>query len=192
MSTRACIKIRERVKTNDSDNGWVECIIYLYHHCDGYPEGVGKDLKKYLAEVVSKWAWWSPEDIATSLVRGAIKDNEGNADMGYEVAICEHGDCEYGYEIDCNNQTLTCYKLDSGIRPWKRVVPIPNEEPKRQIKVKFDESLSAFRGRKYWLCEETGRYFTQIDGEWLTCADNYYLEPDCHVADDVEIVVVPN
>ena len=62
----------------------------------------------------------------------------------------------------------------------------------RQIKVKFDESLSAYRGRKYYLCEETGRYFTQIDGEWLTCTNNYYLEPDCHVADDVEIVVVPS
>jgi hypothetical protein len=61
----------------------------------------------------------------------------------------------------------------------------------RQIKVKFDEGLSAYRGRKYYLCEETGRYFTQIDGEWLTCTDNYWLEPDCHVADDVEIVVVP-
>ena len=62
----------------------------------------------------------------------------------------------------------------------------------RQIKVKFDESLSAYRGRKYYLCEETGRYFTQIDGEWLTYTNNYYLEPDCHVADDVEIVVVPS
>ena len=61
----------------------------------------------------------------------------------------------------------------------------------RQIKVKFDDSLSAYRGRKYWLCEETGRYYTQIDGEWLTCTDNYWLEPDCHVADDVEIVVEP-
>lgn len=61
----------------------------------------------------------------------------------------------------------------------------------RQIKVKFEENLSAYRGRKYYLCEETGRYFTQIDGEWLTCTDNYYLEPDCHVAADVEIVVEP-
>lgn len=78
----------------------------------------------------------------------------------------------------------------------------------RQIKVKFDESLSAYRGRKYWLCEETGRYYTrqpkgalhydasgkviEDDWEWLTCTDNYWLEPDCHVADDVEIVVMPN
>jgi hypothetical protein len=47
-------------------------------------------------------------------VRGAIKDDEGDTDMGYEVAICEHADCEYGYLIDCDKQTLTCYELDYG------------------------------------------------------------------------------
>jgi hypothetical protein len=58
-------------------------------------------------------------------VRGAIKDDEGYNDMGYEVAICEHADCEYGYLIDCDKQTLTCYDLDYGVKPWKRIVEIP-------------------------------------------------------------------
>ncbi len=133
MSTRACIKIKEGVKLNGDDKKLTECVITLYHHCDGYPDGVGKDLKKYLAEVVSKWARWDPETIATQLVRGVIKDNEGLPDRGYKVAICEHGDCEYGYLIDCDKQTLTCYDLDSGIKPWKRKVAIPGEEPKERI-----------------------------------------------------------
>lgn len=60
----------------------------------------------------------------------------------------------------------------------------------RTIKVKFDKNLSAYRGRDYYFCEESGRYYTKIDGEWHTTTNNYYLEPDCHVADDVEIVVV--
>lgn len=61
----------------------------------------------------------------------------------------------------------------------------------RQIRVKLQEGLSAYRGRDYYFCEESGRYFTKIDGEWHTCTDNYYLEPDCPVADDVEIIVEP-
>jgi hypothetical protein len=119
MSTRACIKIKERINHADHE-------IILYHHCDGYPSGVGSDLKKYLTETVSKWGCgWHPELIATELVRGCIKDSEGDTDMGYKVAICEHPDCEYGYVIDCDKQTLTCYDLDYGIKPWKRVVEIP-------------------------------------------------------------------
>ena len=119
MSTRACIKIKKRCNKADHE-------IILYHHSDGYPSGVGSDLKKYITETVSNWrCGWCPELIATELVRGCIKDSENNSDMGYEVAICEHNDCEYGYVIDCDKQTLTCYDLDYGIKPWKRVVEIP-------------------------------------------------------------------
>ena len=59
----------------------------------------------------------------------------------------------------------------------------------RQIKVKLDENLSAYRGRDYYYCKDNRRYYTKVDGEWHTTTNNYYLEPDCHVADDVEIVV---
>ena len=75
----------------------------------------------------------------------------------------------------------------------------------RTIKVKFDKNLSAYRGRDYYFCEENGRYYTRQpegaikydkdgkvikdDWKWLTTTDNYELEPDCHVADDVEIVI---
>ncbi len=194
MSTRACIKIKASIRLNDDDKKLTECVITLYHHSDGYPEGVGKDLKKYLDEVVSGWADWYSENIATDLVRGAIKDCEGEPDMGYKVAICEHGDCEYGYVIDCDAQTLTCYKLGWGVKPWKEVVPIPDpepeEKPKRQIKVRYDESLSQSRGRDYWHDPETGRYYVKVDGKWTTTTNNYYLEPDCSVADDIDIIVM--
>lgn len=59
----------------------------------------------------------------------------------------------------------------------------------RQIKVKLDENLSAYRGRDYYYCKDNRRYYTKVDGEWHTCTNNYYLEPDCHVASDIEIVV---
>lgn len=59
----------------------------------------------------------------------------------------------------------------------------------REIRVKLDENLSAYRGRKYYFCEANGRYYVKDGKEWLTTTNNYYLEPDCHVADDVKIIV---
>ena len=129
MSTRACIKIKEKVQLDIKSKKLTDCVITLYHHHDGYPSGVGTDLKEYIRDVVSKWACgWDAEYIATDLVRGVIKNDDGTPDMGYKAAICEHGDCEYGYEIDCDKQTLTCYELDYGVKPWKRKVEIPDRE----------------------------------------------------------------
>lgn len=65
-----------------------------------------------------------------------------------------------------------------------------NENTQRTRRVEYDESLSKSRGRDYYFCPDNGRYYTNIEGRWLTCTDNYYLEPDCHVSDDVKIVVV--
>lgn len=61
---------------------------------------------------------------------------------------------------------------------------------KRQIKVQYDESLSQSRCRDYWHDPETGCYYVKVDGKWTTTTNNYYLEPDCSVADDIEIIVM--
>lgn len=124
MCTRACVKIQDGTYIEDSLGRKTNCVITLYHHSDGYPSGVGKDLKKYLAEVVDKWAYWMSENIATNLVRGEL-----DGDTGYEVAICEHSDCQYGYLIDCEKKSLTCYELGPGIGPWEHEVPIPDYLP---------------------------------------------------------------
>lgn len=90
MSTRASIRITE----GDGQ-------ILLYHHCDGYPEGVGSELKEFLKER----KYWYAERIAQGLV---TMKNQWN-DFPYEPAICLHGDEEYVYVIDCDKKTLTCY-----------------------------------------------------------------------------------
>lgn len=92
MSTRASIRIVEAAGQ-----------ILLYHHHDGYPEGVGAELKKFLAENVR--GWWDPEAIASGLA--TMKNDYGR--YPYECAICLHGDEEYVYVIDCEKKTLTCY-----------------------------------------------------------------------------------
>lgn len=126
MSTRATIIIREK------DAAGKPMDIRLYHHSDGYPEGVGADLKRYLAGYSKRVDnphgisfGWSAEDIATEIVQGGIKtsvsldnDDEQHSDMGYEVANCQHGDEEYGYIIDCDTKTLTCYYLNLDQYDW--------------------------------------------------------------------------
>lgn len=92
MSTRANIRII------DGDDQ-----ILIYHHCDGYPEGVGAELKTFLSR---HKGGWDAEDIARGLV--TMKD-EWNS-FPYEPAICLHGDEEYVYVIDCVKNTLTCYR----------------------------------------------------------------------------------
>jgi len=90
MSTRANILVREHNE---------QC--YVYHHCDGYPSGVGIDLKKYLATV----RYWYCEDIVNDLIKG-----EKLNDNGYEWTSCVHGDEQYFYLIDCDKKELHCYE----------------------------------------------------------------------------------
>ena len=125
MSTRACIKIKASYYPTERDYAAgrkVARYILLYHHSDGMPRGVGADLTEFLRnrqDGYFKKREWDAEKIATDLVRGeclTAKQYGGyegvHRDMGYVPAMCQHGDCEYGYLIDCDALTLTCYELD--------------------------------------------------------------------------------
>lgn len=136
MSTRATIRIKKRVYMTDADmkqDKLTEREILLYHHHDGYPEGVGSALKKFLKDRNDYTdGGWNAEAIATDLVRGACKvvdcyTKEEKPDMEYQCAIAPHGDSAYGYVIDCDEKTLTCYDLDWDQMDWTdaEVVEIP-------------------------------------------------------------------
>lgn len=91
MSTRAHIRIQDK-----------ENVQYIYHHCDGYPEGVGEELKEMM-ESMAKYKEWTPDFVHRSIT---------NSDDSYEDAPeGQHGDEEYAYLIDCDDRTLTCYKV---------------------------------------------------------------------------------
>lgn len=74
----------------------------LYHHLDGYPEGIGRDLKEFL-DGWKKWDWYG-YDIANALVK-----RTGEC-VNYEISDGIHGDIEYLYIIDCIRKTITCYE----------------------------------------------------------------------------------
>ena len=103
MSTRATIKIQE---------GHVER--WLYHHCDGYPEGVGEDLDQLL----NTEKRWSIESIFYRLTE----------DEEYEPTKGQHGDEEYAYLIDCDMKKLKCYKVGWDEYDWKesKLIEIPD------------------------------------------------------------------
>ena len=107
MSTRCNIIVKDG---NDR--------IYLYHHHDGYPMGVGTELQRWLDERFKPQPYFTPRwyamSIATALVKGAPVypfDKEGKKDDEYEITTGLHGDVEYVYVINCQARTLRCYEV---------------------------------------------------------------------------------
>ena len=90
MSTRCNILIRGYKHT-----------FTLYHHHDGYPEGVGADLKRRMAGTSFR---------ADGFANLLVKDQEDE----YEIAASLSNDIEYLYtvDLDYNTQRLRCYKVD--------------------------------------------------------------------------------
>lgn len=85
MSTRCNILF----KVNGEEWFW------LYHHHDGYPEGVGAWLVDYLTRETNGFTIW-PDTMANDL----IKNKAGLNDDGYELTSGQHGDIEFLYTYD--------------------------------------------------------------------------------------------
>lgn len=96
MSTRCHLEVRGK----ESSEG-------IYHHHDGYPDGVGLDVKKTLKEV-------GFFDRTKELTRQQVIEAICGIDGGYEQDNGFHGDEEYYYVVDCQTRTILCYKV-----PWE-------------------------------------------------------------------------
>ena len=103
MSTRANIFIR-----NDYDD---DEKVVLYHHCDGYPEGVGRDLTNILHKFSKeKHANVSKEELANYIC---------NSDNDFRnTTPCEAGDTEYIYEINLAKHRVEWERLFTGEQEW--------------------------------------------------------------------------
>lgn len=89
MSTRSQIK----VIANGKD-------LMLYHHCDGYPEGVGYCLLKILKKYDNGCR-------ASDLVMKMI--NKGD----FEITFGNHCDIEYYYELDFDKKQVNCMSVNN-------------------------------------------------------------------------------
>ena len=166
MNTRATIKI----KRGDE-------LIRVYHHSDGYPEGIGVDLKNYLDGLHN----WNPDRIANHLVKNGLPNlyNSNVIDKSYEVTISQHGDEEYGYLIDCDNRQLKCYALGWDKYDWKedKLVEIPSNDIKdmdnenKKIATPYTDEAG-----KQWVHVQAGDLDFLLDIHNLTDKDMTYDE----------------
>ena len=115
MSTRATILIKSEKQHE---------VVRIYHHSDGYPDGIGTDMKNYLKTIFR----WDVYEIANDLIKGECGMVFNKPDDGYELTPCQHGDEEYAYIIDCDEKTITCYEIGWDDFDWadEKIVEIPD------------------------------------------------------------------
>ena len=100
MSTRAHIRVK-----NESGE------ISLYCHCDGYPSGLGKVLKRFLDGFQPHF--WEADWIVWKLIKGDISDDFFfNHDIFPTFGL--HGDEDFVYVIDTIQKTINCYRRYPG------------------------------------------------------------------------------
>jgi hypothetical protein len=93
MSTRSVIRIKGDGKKVD-----------LYHHYDGYIEGVGFDLLDMFYKN-GELKFGFIENVVNNLIK---KENDC-----YEWTPYKHGDIEYFYTIDVDKNELTAKEVDN-------------------------------------------------------------------------------
>ena len=158
MSTRANVVLRENWGDGKAE-------IWLYHHGDGYPEGMMPMLQYFInymrrgeirnnVEQSAGWlVLWGAKEQASYvggydrkkgklLVRknlfepGSKSNGYGWKATAYEPSFGRHGDIEYLYVIDCDEMTITCYKTPDG------------DDPSRDEKLFVDTPENPWRSEK--------------------------------------------
>jgi hypothetical protein len=131
MSTRCNIIVRR------SDENFT----VIYHHFDGYPDGVGKELPKILSDF----------EITEETTPIILSQYIQSIDREYEhepYAQNVHGDIEYVYIIDLNKSILKCYSIYFDYSDNRDIVKIMHGDESRQRLI-FEEKI--------------GKYNTEID-----------------------------
>ena len=114
MSTRCVV----RVKRGDKST------VDLYHHCEGYPEGVGIALLGTLERFFKNLPKDRVLDSETFINRLVKNEDKKLNDESYCVTTWKHGDLEFLYELDfgCEDElrwpkagaVLKCWPLKFG------------------------------------------------------------------------------
>lgn len=92
MSTRCQIKFVNGKKS-----------VMLYHHCDGYIEGVGFDLVKRVKKNIYA------DEMLCKMIR----------ECHYEVTVGNHLDIEYFYIVDFKKETVKGQAVNNWEKPMK-------------------------------------------------------------------------
>jgi len=99
MSTRANVFIRGSQGDREKE--------VLFHHCDGYPEGVGR----YLARILEKLPKDAEGNVQPEyLQKKRMAEFICEQDNDFQITTpCSAGDSEFDYEIDLQKRRVDWY-----------------------------------------------------------------------------------
>lgn len=100
MSTRATVHFRRKGTTR----------AIVYRHCDGYPEGLGADLKAFLEEPSSDPRFDSPTFLAARFV---VWQETRSPGYGIGLVLNDPHDIEYRYLVECDGLGIPEVKVQS-------------------------------------------------------------------------------
>ena len=113
MSTRSIVRVR---------NIYGE--VKIYHHCDGYPEGVGFDLMDRFADSFENFKKLDMKATVANVANELVKDSGDS----YEITISNHVDIEYEYIIDCDLCKILCFEIrkdwDTGLTMERKKIDL--------------------------------------------------------------------
>jgi len=118
MCTRANIVIQDGAKR-----------IYLYHHSDGYPDGIGVEL-----DIFMQGRYFQTAEECAEAIIGIENDN-------YELTTEIHGDIEFLYTIDLVKKTILCQAYNRRLSDIQGNVYTTFywEEPRRDRQKTYEE-----------------------------------------------------
>jgi hypothetical protein len=100
MSTRAVVKFCHGKQVH----------AIIYRHCDGYPEGLGEDLKAFFSYVRDNVPDTRFGDASYLAAKWVVYDSQEWGEpttlrfLGVGVVMREPSDIEYRYIVDCDNR----------------------------------------------------------------------------------------
>lgn len=123
MGTRSVVRIQE---TWENENGKKKAIKHdIYHHYDGYIEGVGFTLLDMFLNKNTK-NLDIKQDI-NYVANFIIKDKKG-LDDSYEITAYNHVDIEYFYLIDVTTKTIEAWHVNNWSGRMKKYKHYTHEE----------------------------------------------------------------
>ena len=105
MATRCNVRIYQSEDSNTPD-------FILYHHNDGYPNGVGVDIEKFIRENF-------PHVLYSDYLANALL--KWDEDDGYKITNEMAGDIYYFYDVFCDERLIRCYNCERVVENGKIV-----------------------------------------------------------------------
>ncbi len=125
MSTRATVDFQQ--------NGTTKAIVY--RHCDGYPEGLGRDLRRFVDDLPAQ-SHYDPTFVAARFVRSQARLSEGG-NVG--IVLEDPDDIEYRYLVHCDGSEKPVVEVQScRERQWEYSMSVLREKASPELCAEFE------------------------------------------------------